>query len=455
MKEEILELIRNTPLEELNNLKEKLNDYHPFDIAQAFSELDDEDKNKLYQIYSSEELAEILAYLDTEESSDALEDLNPEKAAEVLKEMELDDASQIIEEMDDKKLDEVSNYLTDEFKDTVEELNSYEEDTAGALMNPHFLKVRSGLSVKAAVKEVTKQAPEAENIDTIFVVGDNDKLLGLFSLRELIVARMPKTVDDIMLSNYAFVNVNDDYDTVVRTVQDYDMPSLPVLENGIIKGIITMDDAFDALKETHEDDYAKFAGLTEVEEKEETIFGSVKKRIPWLLVLLILDLAIALVISRFDEVLEKITVLAFFQAAILGLAGNCGTQTLAVSVRRISSGELDEKAGIRHHLFKEITQGIGIGLILGILSFGFIYLLLIITKMTDLSYLKVSLVVGISVMVSIMLSNFTGALLPVIFYKIKIDPAVASGPFITTLNDIVSVLTYFGIAMLAFSTLLT
>ncbi len=451
MKEELIEFIKN---HEASELRAFLDQYHPYDIASIFNELEDSDKEKIYAVYSSEELADILSYLDSEDSSDALEDLKPEKAAEVLTEMELDDASQIIEEMDEDKKQELSGFLTEDFKDTVKELNSYEEDTAGALMNPNFIKVLSGTSVKKAVKELTSQAPDAETIDTIFVVNDQDELLGVISLRDLIVARMPKTVDDIMLENFAYVNINDDYDTIVKVVKDYDTASLPVLENQVIKGIITMDDAFDALNETHEDDYAKFAGLTEVEEKEESIGGSVKKRIPWLVILLFLDLIIALVISRFDHVLETITVLAFFQAAVLGLAGNCGTQTLAVSVRRIANGELDDKKGIVKHFGRELLQGLGIGLTLGILSFLLVMILLTITKMTDLSTIKVSTVVGLSVASSIILSNFTGALLPVIFYKIKVDPAVASGPFITTVNDVVSVLIYFSIAMIAFSTLL-
>lgn len=448
MREELINLIVNTPKDEL---KEKLASYHPYDIAEVLNELDDESKDKVYEIYTSEELAEILSYLDSEDSSDELEELGPEKAAEILNEMELDDASSIIEELEKDTLEELSNYFSEEFKDTVEELNSYDEDTAGSMMNPHFLKVKSGLSVKNAVKEVTKQAPEAENIDTIFVVDDADKLLGVITLRELIVARMPKTVDDIMLSNFVSVDVNDDYDTIVKVVKDYDVTSLPVLEDGIIKGIITMDDAFDVLTETHEDDYAKFAGLTEASEKEETIFESVKKRIPWLLVLLFLDLLIALVISRFDAVIEKVTVLAFFQAAVLGLAGNTGTQTLAVSVRMISAGELDEKKRIGKQLLKEFLQGLGIAVILGLVGMILVFGLLSIVNMTDLPSLKVGMVVGISITCAVIFSNLSGFLLPILFYKLKIDPAVASGPFITTLNDIISVVIYFSTAMIAFS----
>lgn len=448
MIDEIVEIVKNS---DVSLLAASLEKYHPYDIAEAIKELDDDDIKKLFSVLSSTTLADVLSYLDHEDSSEVLEDVKPEQVASVLQEMELDDASAIIDEMNYETKGDIAPFLPQDFKEQVRELNSYEEDTAGALMNPHFIKVLSGMSLKEAVKTVTKDAPSAESIDTIFVVDKEDHLLGTINLKDLITARMPKTVDDIMLSNYAYVESNANFDELTKVVQDYDEKSLAVLENGIIKGIITMDDAFDALTLTHEEDYARFAGMTEGIEKEETIFESVKKRIPWLLILLFLDLVIALVISIFDNVLEKITVLAFFQAAVLGLAGNSGTQTLAVSVRRIANGELDGKGKISKHLLREFSQGLGIGLILGILSFVMVLLLLTITNMTELSNIKVSLVVGISIVSSVLLSNFFGALLPVIFYKIHIDPAVASGPFITTLNDIISILIYFGIALIAFS----
>lgn len=448
---ELKKLIEQTT--DLTELKSILDNYHPYDIAILFADLDDSDQEKIIKCYSDEEFAEILSYVEDEDASDILEDLPEEKAAAIINEMEPDDASDVLDEMEEDVVEKVTALLDEDLQEDIETLSNYEEDTAGAIMNTNFIKVLTGSTVKQAMKIVTAEAPDAETINTIFIVDEQDALLGVMDLKDLIVARMPKTVNDVMLENFVFADVLDDHDTIVKKVSDYDVKALPVLKDGKILGIITMDDAFDALTEEAEEDYAKLAGLTEDEESKESIFGSIKKRIPWLAVLLVLDIFIAMVISIFDKEIQGYPILAFFQASVLGLSGNCGTQSLAVAVRRISDGDLDNKHGVRKHILKELLQGLGTGVILAIVSFLMVFVMLTIKKETEVAPYQMGLILGIAVLISVVLANFVGSLLPVIFYKMKIDPAVASGPFITTINDVVSVLTYFGIAMLMFKLL--
>lgn len=431
-------------------INEVLQDVHPFDLADVYQRLDEDKQAKILSILPEETIAEMLSYLEKDEINEVIENISPETIASIVDEMEPDDAQDFMDNIDEEDASSIKTYLSDDTIEYINLLDKYEENTAGALMNPNFIKVLSGSSLKEAIKVVTLMAPNVENIYSIFVVDTHDTLLGVVELKSLIKARMPLTIDDIMLENFAYANTFDTYDTISSLVNNYDTMALPVLENGIIKGIITMDDAFDALTETAEEDYAKFAGLTEDEVDNESIRGSVKKRIPWLAILLIADVFIALVISRFDKVIEKVTILTFFQAAVLGLSGNCGTQSLAVTVRKISLGKLDDNKNVIKELLRVLLQGILMGIVLGVISFIFVSLLLLINK-TEIEFFKIASVVSFAILLSVTLSNFVGSLMPCIFYKLKVDPAVASGPFITTINDLISVITYFGIAFIILS----
>ena len=437
--------------DDLSTIKEQLLDLHPFDIANLFSELDEDKQKQLLSIYDNDALAEILSYVEPEQIDDVLKVLSKERLASIINKMEADDAQPLLNQMNEESKQKIINLLSKDAKEDLEKINNYTPDTAGTIMNPNFVKILSQTTLKQAIKELTAMAPDVETINKIFIVDGDDHLLGTIDLKELICARMPKVVDDIMHTNYQSVNVDDDFSVVVSIVKNYDTIALPVLENNKLVGIITMDDAFDALTKESEEDYAKLAGLTEDEDKKETIFGSFKKRIPWLITLLVLDILIAIVISRFDEIIEKVTILTFFQASVLGLSGNCGTQGLAVSVRKISLGKLNNFKEISKYLIKELFQGLALGLILGVISLLLVTGMLYLLKENSIKPIEMGYILGIAVSISVTLSNFIGVLLPIIFYKIHIDPAVASGPFITTVNDVVAILVYFGISLLILS----
>lgn len=444
--EEIINTIENTT--DLTSLKPELEKYHDFELANIISNLSSEKQSEILKLFSDAEIADILVYMDSDDTTEILEDIEEEKVASIINEMEPDDATDILNEFEDEQAQVIINLLDDEVKDDIEELSKYDDDTAGSIMTTNYLRAYDSWDVKDAMKEVVQKAPEVEVLNTILVVDANEKLVGTLDLKQLIITKSPKKISEIMLSHYQSVNVNDKIEDVVKLIRDYDTYMMPVLDNGYIKGIITMDDAFSALTDVVEEDYAKLAGLTEEVEIDDGIAASVKKRIPWLIILLFLDLIVSLIISNFSSVIASIPLLAFFQASVLGLAGNAGTQSLAISVRRLSDNEDNSNKQLFKHLVKETMLGLLIGVLLGVISFLLVVGMLYLKKETEIPPFQIGLVLSVSISLAVTISNLFGSLIPIIFYKLKIDPAVASGPFITTINDIIVVVVYFGIALL-------
>lgn len=446
-KDKIITLVENT--NDPNELRSILDGYHNFDIAEIINSVDAEKQALIMSLYTNEELADILAYMDADDTKDILSDVDNNKAASIINEMEPDDAIDILDELEVEQASKIINLLDDDVKENINTLAKYDDDTAGSIMNSNFLMAYDYWDVKDAMRLVVKEAPNVENINTIMVVNKNDILVGTLDLKKLIISKSPCLLKEIMISHFQAVKTEDTVEKVVKMISDYDTYLMPVVDDsGVIKGIITMDDAFDEAVEAVEDDYAKLAGLTEGEESDESVGLSIKKRIPWLIILLFLDIGVSLVISMFSKVIVAVPLLAFFQAAVLGLAGNCGTQSLAVAVRRISENKLNKTKLIIKHLGKETLLGICTGLVLGIISFGLVVGMLYLKKEVEIPPIKIALVLSVSITCAVALSNLFGALVPVIFYKCKVDPAVASGPFITTVNDIIVVILYFGIAMI-------
>ncbi len=446
-KEKIITLIENT--NDVNELKNILSNYHNFDIAEIIKSVDSDKQALIMSLFTDEELADILAYMDADDTSDILSDVDNKKAASIINEMEPDDAADVLDELETEQASEIIKLLDADVKEDINNLSKYADGTAGSIMNSNLLMAYEYWDVKDAMRLVVKEAPDVENINTIMIVDKNDVLVGTLDLKKLIISKSPCQLNEIMVSHFQSVKVEQKIEEVVKMISDYDTYLMPVIDdNGIIKGIITMDDAFDEAVDAVEDDYAKLAGLTEGEESDESVGLSIKKRIPWLIILLFLDLGVSLVISMFSKVIVAVPLLAFFQAAVLGLAGNCGTQSLAVAVRRISENKLNKTKLILKHLTKETLLGICTGLVLGIVSFGLVVGMLYLKKEVEIPPVKIALVLSVSITCAVATSNLFGALVPVIFYKCKVDPAVASGPFITTINDVIVVILYFGIAMI-------
>ncbi len=439
--EELVELIKT--IDDLIELENKISQYHPYDIANIFDRIDKDDRKKLYQLFDEHKLADIFSYID--EPSDFASELGSHHLANIINQMNSDDAADTLNEMEEEKVEEILSLIDKEQREEIIELVKYEDSQTGSIMDTNFIQVTPDDDVKVALKKVIAFAPDCEDIENIFVI-KNEMLMGILDIKKLITAKHPTLVSDIMAENFHYASPKDDVDVTIKMIKDYDIYTLPIIDNEKMIGVVTMDDALMTMVYESNDDYAKFSGLTSEEEQYESTIKSVKKRIPWLAILLVLDFFVTMVVSTFEQTIQALPILVFFQTVILGLAGNAGTQSLAVSVRKLGQGELKKGKTIIVHLLNELFTGISLGIILGLSAFCFVSLFLFLRGETQ--FWIVSFSVSLAIFIAMGFSSLFGALIPILFDKLKIDPAVASGPFITTLNDIIAVLIYFGISTL-------
>jgi magnesium transporter len=313
-------------------------------------------------------------------------------------------------------------------------------------MTTNFIIVREDMSVKQAMKSMVEQAAENDNVSTIYVENKSGAYCGAINLRDLIVAREGTLLDDIIMTSYPSVDANESVAECFERLKGYSEDSIPVLgEKREVLGVITSTDLVEAVDEEMGDDYAKLGGLTEEEDLNEPIHRSMKKRIPWLIVLFFLGLGVSSVVNLFEHVISSLPTIVAFQSLILDMAGNVGTQSLAVTIRVLSDGQLSGKNAAKL-IWKELRVGCSNGILLGGLSCALVGLYLMATGNVASFAFLISGCIGIAMFAAMTFSAFFGTVIPVIFKKLKIDPAVASGPLITTINDLVAVVVYYGLA---------
>ena len=441
--QELVEIIRSniSPMA----LKEKLSDYHDNDIAEALEELGTEDRNKLYRILNAESLANIFEYI--EDVAEYLTELSVKKRIAVLSSMETDKASAYLKSLPKGERNTLIEFLDDDTKRDLALLASFDDDEIGSKMSTNFIEISNGLTIKEAMKELIDQAAENDNIQTIYVVGANKLYYGAIDLKDLIRAREGKTVDTIVSTSYPYVYAHELIDDCVNKLKDYAEDSIPVLDstNKLI-GVITSQDMMELIDDSMRDDYAKFASLGEEEDLEGSVLSSVKKRLPWLTILLFLGIGVSTVVSFFTQIAAQIAILISFQSLVLDMAGNSGTQSLAVTIRVLTSGDISFKDLLKL-VWKETRVGFFNGLIMGIICSLVIGLFIFVFKTHDPVYaFSISCCTGLALVLSISISTLMGTVIPIVFKKVHIDPAVASGPLITTMNDLVAVIAYYGLA---------
>ncbi len=442
--QEIIEIIRSTDSPE--NIKERLEDYHENDLAAVLELLTGEDRKKLYQILGVERVSELFAYLDDVEVY--INELDAEKAADIIESMDADDAVDVLEELEDEKQKELVGLMDEEARNDIHLIQSYDEDEVGSKMTTNFIMIRHGLTVKQAMRELVSQAAENDNISTIYVCEENDVFYGAIDLKDLIVARNYVDLESLIVTSYPYVYATELVSQCIEELKDYSEDSIPVLNRQKqILGVITAQDIVEVVDDEMGEDYAKLAGLTEEEEREETLLDSVKKRIPWLGILLLLGLVVSTITGMFESVIAELPLVVFFQSLILGMSGNVGTQSLAVTIRVLTDEDELTLKQILYRIFKEIRIGFLNGFLLGMTSFLFIglYIWLIKGKTIGNAY-AVSACIGSALLLAMTVSSFTGTIIPILFKRAKVDPAVASGPLISTVNDMVAVVTYYGLA---------
>ena len=443
--EELVEIIRSgLPKEQLID---RLSDYHDNDIADALTKLTPDERRELYPLIGVERVAEIFAYLDDAEPY--LKELPIESAAKIVSEMDSDDAVDVLEEMDATTKHKIVGMLDKEASEDVRLLFSYDEDEIGSRMTTNFIMIHNNLTIRQAMRALIEQAGENDNISTIYVIDDEDKFYGAIDLKDLIIAREYTDLEDLISHSYPYVKDHEKVADCIEQIKDYAEDSIPVLqENGTIAGIITSQDIVEAVDDEMGEDYAKLAGLTAEEDLNEKLAESVKKRLPWLVILLFLGMVVSSVVGAFESVVAVIPIVMCFQSLILDMAGNVGTQSLAVTIRVLMDEELTAKQKLML-VVKEMKIGFVNGLFLGVMAWLFLGIYICVIKGYPIHHaLLVSGCVGIALVTAMVISSMVGTLIPMFFKKINVDPAVASGPLITTVNDLVAIVVYYGLAML-------
>ena len=440
--QELVDIIRSGLPE--NELVERISDYHDNDIADALTKLDKEERVKVYYAMGAERMAEIFAYLD--DAEDYLRELPMESVARVISEMDSDDAVDVLEDMDDTTRHRIVEMLDEDAGDDVRLLLSYDDDEIGSCMTTNFIVIHNNLTIRQSMHELVKQAGDNDNISTIYVIDDNDKFYGAIDLKDLIVARENDNLEDLISRSYPYVRTREKISECIEELKDYAEDSIPVLlENGKIAGIITAQDIVEAVDDEMGEDYAKLAGLTSEEDLNESTLLSMKKRLPWLIILLFLGMGVSSVVGIFEEVVAVLPVVMCFQSLILDMAGNVGTQSLAVTIRVL----MDENLTVAQKLklvVKEMKTGFLNGVCLAVMSFLFLGLYIHFFRKYDIGHsFLIAACVGVSLIVAMVISSLVGTVIPIFFKKIKVDPAVASGPLITTVNDLVAVVVYYGL----------
>lgn len=442
-KSEVVTLLRSNLTPKIK--QERILSYHENDIAAALDILTEEERNRLYHILDTDTLANVLEYSETPNTY--INELGIRKRIDVLLHFEITTTVEYLRQMEKADRNMLLELMDNDIKREIILLSSFNEDEIGSKMTTNYISIHAGTSIRQAMRELIEQAADNDNISTLYVIDEEETLIGAVDLKDLIIARDNTDLDSITMTSYPYVYANEQIEDCIERIKDYSEDSIPVLDSdNKLKGVLTSQDITQLVDDEMGDDYAKLAGLSSEEDLQEPLKKSILKRLPWLIILLGMGLLVSSVVGIFEHVVAHLTLIISFQSLVLDMAGNVGTQSLAVTIRVL----MDEKISGRQKLYlvgKEARIGLVNGMVLGILSFLFIGLYLVALKgQSILLAFAVSLCTGVALLVSILLSSIAGTVIPLVFKKLHIDPAVASGPLITTINDLVAVVTYYGLA---------
>ena len=413
---------------------------HQYEQSEYFENTTNQNRQRIFEFLSPQEVSRFFNQLDIEgkEYEILFDSMHAHYASEVLENMSTDNAVDILNELSNSKVASLLALMDNRVTDKIKKILHYEEDTAGGIMTTEYISLDIGTSVKEALMLVKNQAPDAETIYVIYVVDTAGQLVGVLSLKDLIVANIDAHVEEVMIQRVVSVNVEEDQERVAQKMKDYDFIAMPVIDyQHHLVGIITIDDILDVVNEEADEDYSRLAGVSDTKSTDQSVFKKALKRLPWLIILTFLGMITATILGGFEDTLSQVALLAAFIPIISGMSGNSGTQSLAVSVRNISNGDIKEKSKLKIAL-KEAGSGLITGFVCAVILF---LIIVIIYRQPFLA-----LIVGASLTIAMTVGTLVGSMIPILMNKIHIDPAVASGPFITTINDIVSMLIYFGLA---------
>ena len=417
-----------------------LSDEHHADIAEVLDDLNLEDATYIIKLFDSDLTSDILMEVDDDVREKILQNLSAKEIAEELTELDTDDAADIIAELPEERQESVISAIEDaeHVKDIVE-LLKYDENSAGGLMAKELVKVNENWNVLECVKEMRAQAEFVTRVHSIYVVDDAGKLKGRLSLKDLLVTSTKTNISEVYIPKVDSVNVHDKAEDVANIMQKYDLEAIPVVdEQGRLVGRITIDDIVDVIREEAEKDYQMAAGLTQDVEADDTIWELTRARLPWLFLGLIGGVGAAAIMGNFEELISKHAILFFFTPLIAAMAGNVGVQSSAIIVQGLANNDL--KGSIANRLLKEFSLAVVNGIALSIILFAFTWFWQ--------GEILTSMAISISLFTVIIMAGLIGTFIPLFLDKRNIDPAIATGPFITTSNDIFGILIYFWIAKL-------
>ena len=434
---ETLELVK---LSDEKSIVKIFSNYHHADIAEVLEELNSDDATYIIKLLDSEKTSDVLMELDDDYREKILKNLSIQEIAEEVEELDSDDATDIISELPEEKQKKVISKISDaEHKADIKELLKYDEDSAGGLMAKELIKVNENWSVTRCIKEMRTQASEVTRVHSVYVVDNDNILLGRLSLKDLLVADQKTKIKSIYKKNVDHVFDTDTAESVASTMQKYDLGAIPVInKKKKLLGRITIDDIVDLIKEEAEEDYQLAAGILQDVDVDDSIFELTRARLPWLIVGLIGGIGAAFVMGGFDEILLQHKILFYFTPLIAAMAGNVGVQSSAIIVQGLANDEI--KGSINNRLFKETLLSILNGVILAGLLFLFIYFWK--------GEIDIALALSIALVAVVIVAGIIGTFIPLFLNKRGIDPAIATGPFITTSNDIFGILIYFMVAKL-------
>jgi len=421
-------------------LKRLLNEFHYADIAEILDELNLDDAVYLIKLLDSETTSDVLTELDEDTREKVLQNLSDKEIAEEIEELDTDDAVDIIAELpENRQLNVISKIEDEAHKSEIKELLKYDDDTAGGLMAKELVKVYETWTVAGCLRRIRGQAKDVTRVHSIYVVDKQEKLIGRLSLKDLIVAKNDQKIAEIKKDNVDWVNVHDDVEDVAKVMAKYDLEAIPVVDdNQTLLGRITIDDIVDVLKEEADKDYQLAAGITQDVDIDDTILELTKARLPWLFLGLLGGIGAFIIMEGFQEAFSTYAVLFFFTPLIAAMAGNVGVQSSAIIVQGLAND--DVKGSINGRLAKEMLLAALNGIILALFLFVFVWIY-------NGEVLK-AVAISVSLVAVIIIAGLIGTFVPLFLDKRGIDPAIATGPFITTSNDILGILLYFWIAKL-------
>ncbi|ALC80835.1 MULTISPECIES: magnesium transporter [Bacillus] len=415
-----------------------IDELQPYDVASLFKELPEKHRARFLSFLNIDDITNMIGELEHEFQIAALKKVGREKTVHIMNKMDNDDLASLFEEMDSELKYQFLSNLEKEELQAVQQLMNYPPETAGRIMTNRFVWIPEHYSVKDAVDKLKSLAEIAESINYLYVINDKKQLVGVLSYRDLILGDPEEKVKDLMFTRVIATEALQDQEEVARLIERYNFLAIPVVEeNHVLVGIVTVDDIIDVVIQEADEDYEKFAASGKAIDFDTKAYIAAYRRLPWLILLLFIGLISGSILNFFESTLQQVVALTFFMPMIAGMTGNTGTQSLAVVIRGLSKEDLNKKV-ISKLIFRELKVGLMIGAVCALLITG----IAVIWQ----GELLLGFVVGLSLLLTLIIGTMAGTIVPIVLQYMNVDPAIASGPLITTLNDILSLLIYFGIA---------